>query len=491
MSYVHGIKISEVPTSLLPAAEVDSAIPFVVGCAPINQVDESNVNKPVLCYSYDEAVKAFGFQPAVEAEDGFKRYAYNLSEVMYSEFALFAVSPIVMVNVLDPKRHKKSASTTVIKVNANSGTAVIEEIGVIKSSLELKYSGVAYVEGTDYTVSFEDNGYCLISSLTDEYGNYKLSLQDINVTAEVLDPSMVTSADIIGGVDTEGNKKGFELLADVFPQFRVVPSILATPGYSSDPEVAAVMSAKADDINGCFRAICLVDVPTGTVKNYTNVAAWKNNNNIVKVNQICCWPMLNMSGTLYNYTSQLLALLAKVDSTNDGIPYVSPSNKNLECTGIALKDGTEINLDLDKGSYLNGNGIVTAQNLFAGWKCWGNRTAAYPDNTDVKDSFIPLRRMFIFIGVQLLRTFWQRLDYPLNRRQIDTILDSANIMLNGYASRQYILGGRVEFREDENTTTNLMDGKAVFHVYITPPSPNREIDFVLEYDTSYISTLFG
>ena len=64
-------------------------------------------------------------------------------------------------------------------------------------------------------------------------------------------------------------------------------------------------------------------------------------------------------------------------------------------------------------------------------------------------------------------------------------------MLNGYASRQYILGGRVEFREDENTTTNLMDGKAVFHVYITPPSPNREIDFVLEYDTSYISTLFG
>ena len=43
MAYVHGIKTSEVATSLLPAAEVDSAISFVVGTAPINLVDESNI----------------------------------------------------------------------------------------------------------------------------------------------------------------------------------------------------------------------------------------------------------------------------------------------------------------------------------------------------------------------------------------------------------------------------------------------------------------
>ena len=64
MAYVHGVRTSEVATSLLPAAEVDSAITIVIGTAPINQVDETNVNKPVLCYSYAEAVKAFGFQKA-------------------------------------------------------------------------------------------------------------------------------------------------------------------------------------------------------------------------------------------------------------------------------------------------------------------------------------------------------------------------------------------------------------------------------------------
>ena len=36
-----------------------------------------------------------------------------------------------------------------------------------------------------------------------------------------------------------------------------------------------------------------------------------------------------------------------------------------------------------------------------------------------------------------------------------------------------------------------MDGIITFHVYVTPPSPAREIEFVLEYDPDYLATLFG
>jgi hypothetical protein len=53
------------------------------------------------------------------------------------------------------------------------------------------------------------------------------------------------------------------------------------------------------------------------------------------------------------------------------------------------------------------------------------------------------------------------------------------------------LGGKVEFLSDENPTTDLMDGIAKFHVYITPPSPNRSIEFILEYDVSAVETLFS
>ena len=493
MAYVHGVRTSEVATSLLPAAEVDSAITIVIGTAPINQVDETNVNKPVLCYSYAEAVKAFGFQKATLKDTGFKNYDFTLSEAMYAFFQLYNVAPVVFVNVLDPKKHKETAKTTSLTIDKKTGSATIKEVGILLSSLVLRKDGSEpYVLGVDYETEFDADGYVVVTSLTDtSTTDFKLATDaDIVVAAEVLDPSKVTSDDIIGGVNADGVKSGLELVEDVFPKFRVAPSIIACPRYSGDPGVAAVMSAKADGFNDIFKAIALIDVPS-TVKNYTDVPTYKNSNNLTSTNEVVLWPCLNMSGTIYNFSSQFAALLAEVDNDNGGIPYVSPSNKNIQCTGLCLADGTEVIVDNTRGAYLNGNGIVTANNMFAGWVCWGNRTGAYPGNTDVKDTFIPIRRMFNFIAIQLSKTFWQRIDFPLNRRQIDTVLDSANILLNGYASKGYILGGRVEFLDSENTTTDLMDGKAVFHVYITPPSPNREIDFVLEYDPSYLQTLFA
>ena len=39
MAYNHGVKISEVPTSILPPAQVEAAIPFIVGTAPVNMTD--------------------------------------------------------------------------------------------------------------------------------------------------------------------------------------------------------------------------------------------------------------------------------------------------------------------------------------------------------------------------------------------------------------------------------------------------------------------
>ena len=156
-----------------------------------------------------------------------------------------------------------------------------------------------------------------------------------------------------------------------------------------------------------------------------------------------------------------------------------------------MADGSEVWIAPDTGAYLNGQGVVTAINFIGGWKAWGNRTACYPGNTDAKDAFIPIKRMFSWIGNTLVQTFWSQVDAPLNRRLIDTIVDSANLWLNGLEARQYIIGGRVEFNPDENPAQDLLDGIARFHVYATPASPAREIDFILEYDPAYLENLFA
>ena len=82
-------------------------------------------------------------------------------------------------------------------------------------------------------------------------------------------------------------------------------------------------------------------------------------------------------------------------------------------------------------------------------------------------------------------------DRKLTRRLIDAILQGMNDWLNGLTAEERILGGRVELSESENTTTALMAGKVKFHIYITPPSPLQQLDFVLEYDLSYLEELLA
>ena len=491
MAYNHGVKVSEVPTSILPPVEATAGIPFIVGTAPVNMTGAGNVNKPVLCYSYDEAVKAFGFVPPKEdTATGLKKFEYSICEFIHSQFALFGVAPVIIVNVLDPATHKKTAETNSITLDAKTGSATIAETGVLPDSVTITGSGEAYVSGTDYVVSFDEDGFLVVSSLKNEEGEYRCTTGvAMTLSAEKVDPTMVTAEDVVGGVDTNGNKSGFELINECFHRFRVVPGILLAPGFSSQATVAAIMAAKAANIDSAFTAISLVDIPLDS-QDYTKAVTWKNTNYIADSKQICCCPLISLDGVIYHMSTQLAGLMGKTDSENDDVPYVSPSNKNLQMTATVLTDGSELWLDSEKAAYLNEHGIVTAINFIGGWVSWGNRTACYPTVTDVKESFIPIRRMFSWIGNNLIQTFWQNVDAPLNRRQIDRIVDSANMWLNGLTARQYISGGRVEFLDSENPTDELMDGKAVFHVYITPPSPNREIDFVLEYDPSYLQTLF-
>ena len=493
MAYNHGVKISEVPTSILPPVQVSAGIPLIIGTAPVGMTDTSNVNKPILCYSYDEAVAAFGYvPPKLDAVSGLKKFEYSISEFIQSQFALFGVAPVIIVNVLDPSIHKKSVNTMSVTLDTKTGSAVVEETGILLDSVSLTDTGASYVNGKDYVLTFDDNGYLVITSNKGAEGDFLCETGvALTFSADKTDPTAVTADDIVGGVNADGDMKGLELINQCFPRFRLVPGIVLAPGFSGDATVAAVMAAKCASINEHFSAVALIDVPTDTVQNYSVVDLWKNENNVVDPLQVACWPMVALDDVVYHMSTQLAGLMGQVDGNSDDVPYVSPSNKNFQMTSAVLADGTEVWISPDKGAYLNSQGVVTAINFIGGWKCWGNRTACYPGVTDVKDSQIAIRRMFGWIGNTLVQSFWQTVDNPLNKRQIDTVVTSANQWFNGLAARQYILGGRVEFLGTENPTLDLMEGISRFHVYVTPPIPNREIDFILEYDPAYIQTLFG
>lgn len=488
MAYKHGVYISEVPTSVLPPVTVDAGIPFVVGTSPIGYGDETNVNRPVLCRTYAEAVKAFGYAgPKPMGNYGKKSFNHGISEAIYVFFSLYNVAPVIMVNVLDPAKHYAVASTETVTLDASTGSVVVQERDIFMSSVSISNgSGTTYSRGTDYDMEFDDNGFLVITSKKSG-GNFRMTTgAALTFTAHVADASQVTASDIIGGIDAAGNRTGMELIEDCFSRFRLVPGTICTPGFFSST-VKSVAEAKCRSVNGLFRCVSVVDIQT---ENYSQAVTSKNGE-VNSTYQISCWPRVSLDGVVMHLSTHIAAVMCRVDSDHRDIPYASPSNNSLKIDATCNFSGAERVISVDQANYLNGNGIVTALNFLRGWVAWGNRTSCYPGVTDPKDSFIPIRRMYNWIGNTIVQTFWQKVDYPLNRRLVDTVVDSVNIWLNGLAAQGAILGGRLEFVQDENPTTSLIDGIATFHLYVTPPAPARELEFVLEYDVNYLETLFS
>lgn len=487
MAYQHGVTTQERPTSILPPVRTFAGLPVVVGTAPVVLADDGvgKVNTPVLCYSFAEAQAALGYS----ADYG----KFTLCEAMDVFFKLFNVGPVIFINVLDStKTANKTTVTAEAKTLDANGEAATTNSYVVPSSVVVKNQAgsTTYIKDTDYTLTFDDIGKAVITRKT---GGAIAANAQLAIDYSYLNGTGVVAADIIGGTDASGNPTGLEVIEQVFSQTRLVPAQILAPKFSTDPTVAAVMFAKAPAINGLFKAVALVDVPTGSVTKYTDVPAWVNTNNYKDEHAIVCWPKVKLGTTEYHLSTQVAALNMLVDSQHGDIPYVSPSNNNIQANASVLAGGSDVWLNHPQANYLNAEGVVTALNFVGGWVAWGNRTGCYPANTDPKDNFIPVRRMFNWIQNELILTYWQKVDGPITRRLIDTVVDSYNIRLNGLSAIEALVGenNRVEFLEIENPTTDLIDGKVRFHVYVTPPTPGEQLDFIVEYDPANLQSLFG
>ena len=102
-----------------------------------------------------------------------------------------------------------------------------------------------------------------------------------------------------------------------------------------------------------------------------------------------------------------------------------------------------------------------------------------------------MRRFFDWDGNSFICTYMQKVDKPGNKRLIQSIVDSQNIIGNGYVARDYCAGYRVEFRSDENPVTNLLNGHLTVHTFLAPYIPAEYIENIREYDVDALQAAFG
>lgn len=471
-SFFHGVRTTkgEGNQTINTAA---SGIVFAVGTAPVNQV--SNVPAIVMANSYAEAVEQLGYSDDWST--------YTLCEVIYSHFKMSAVAPLMLVNVADPATDKESVAAA-SKAIANGQVELPEN--AIKSSIVVKNGDTVLVAGTDYDVFYQD-GQCYIEAIT---GGAMASLSTVNVAYDKFTFTVSGKKNaVIGGYDTTtGKNTGLELVNDCYATYQVNPDIIIAPGFSSDPQVAAAMAAKCTSLNTVFQARAVVDADCTNTKVYSAVPTWKNTSGINSERQIVCWPMVKTGDKIMHLSSRIAAVMATTDLANDDCPSESPDNKDIGVSGLCLSDGTDVILNLERANYLNANGIVTALNFIGGFKVWGSYTACYPGETDSTKFFIPVARMFDWVGNSLILTYWSRIGEKLNRRLCESIADSASIWMNSLTAAGHIYGGRVEFNESENSDADIMAGILRPHVYMAPVSPLVEINWIQEYDSSYVSS---
>ena len=484
MAKKHGVFITEEATAVTVPQESSAGLQVVIGTAPINMVDDPSkvVNVPILANSASEAMASLGYS------DEFDKY--TLCQSMYATNNLYQVSPVVYINVLNPDTHKQALTEATVTVSDLQAT--VEDTGILKKNLVVKKPAATHGgEATtltvdeDYTIEFDNNGYLVITLLASGAGATATSLQ---VSGYKLDPSAVTAADIIGAVNAStGAETGMEVIRQVYPKLGVVPGILLAPGWSKIPTVGIALQAKAVNINGVFNAVAFLDIPTDETsgaRKYTDVKTVKEKCGFTSEYTYNLWPCVKVGDKILAYSAVAAARTAYTDAEHEDVPSNSPSNKTLAITGTCLEDGTEVILDQNQGTTVNGYGVATAINI-NGFRMWGNYTGAYPASGDAKDIWINVRRMFNWQGNTFILTYFDKVDDPMNYVLIENIVDSENIRCAAYAPTHWA-GARIEYLEADNPITDILAGKMTFRQHIAPYTPAETIDNILNYDTSML-----
>lgn len=532
MAYRHGVYVSEIQTSVQAAPPVDSALPFVIGSAPV-------VKGPVLVSSWSQFRDLFGAEDVdPDSRD------YTLCAHAYYWFVLAGRGECIMQSVASPatsgdvvdaiasihtvyERFGRVASILCVPC-ASEDAAVSAAMVAAVSNIGGRFKGIALV---DVPAGYADPEDSIDAA---DLSTHKPTTSPFACLcwpyAGVGDYRFAASSVMCAAINaTDGTNGG---LPYVSPSNKPIP---ITGAYRIDQE------ALSRTVPGCYtdadlRVVNKKDPVTATyvgsggtryAVNFTlTQAGWTDYSG-----QLTCHAVVNASGSTYDKTgivefvngvgsldiaagsslSSPSVTLGEVwdvgDPISDGVdlPGASAVLGSVPCSVsdgawlaesdvsvatplvIAYVDLFEASVYMtreDVNTYLGAFGLVGLRNTAAGWVEWGDNTAAYPGNTDVKDYMIPIRRMFNHVGNQFQIFADGRIDMPLNVRQLEGVVKAFNQVLSGWVGFGALNAASVELDAERNTPESLLSGTVYLRIKIAPPPAMVVIEGVIEYDVA-------
>lgn len=485
MAYKHGM-YGEYGDSIGQNATQTDTIAVYVGVAPVHLVrgwaDKGVVNNPVKINNMSDAQRLMGLSDAWES--------YTLCEAFTAHFdnGIQAAGPIVAINVLDPAMHKKADDTTG-EITFVNGVAKIESTTIILDTLVL----ANLIEGVDFSMSYNfTKGIVTITALSDN------ATGTITATYNEVDLSQITKETIIGEKTNEGVYAGLGIVDLVYTELGLIPNIIAAPGYSQEPDVYKAMLNAAKKINGHWDAFVNADVPIDEVRTIDAAITWANaiTNSYTDEFSKVYYPMWKTNdGLVYHLSTIATWLMVLTDSTHDGIPMESPSNKQIP-SGKQYFGETSTNKGFDQqtANRLNEKGITTAVYWGGINVLWGSHTAAYNydnptgDNRSIFDNSI---RMMMYVSNSFQQEHALTIDGPMTRAMADTIKNREQEKADALVTVGAFIGTPVvEFVESDNSTDDLVQGNFTWRNSVTPTPPFKSGTMKVAYTDAGFSTYY-
>lgn len=468
--YKHGVEVNEIAIKLPPSVETASGVQVIIGTANINQVKEpkATLNKPVLIENIDQAKVVLGYS---------KDMKYTANQAIYANFEVHKIAPFIFINVLDADKHKKSVGEA--EYDVKDGKCVIADTGVlINDKLIVKNDTTLLQKDTDYVIEFNLEGHLVINLITGAD-----TIQKLKIAYDTLDETKVTKEEIIGkyNIDT-GVRTGIQLIDTIYPTFNMTVGLIIVPDKSCDEDVAGAMTAKCENLNGVFRAECLIDLECNTFKNPLDAIKKKQELLLEDPHQFVFYPKVKRGSQILSFSIMAGALMSAMAMRNGGTPEEYFSNKELKISAVCDDEGEPIILDQITANELNKNGIITAIRNNNKLVAWGNETAVGADYKDLKDRFTGIRRMFTYIDNSFILTCNAYIDGKLRKVTVDNILNNFNQWGSSLVSSGKIAGLKAERLAEYNQIEQLLNGENIVSIGVSCYPPMQYIQGRVEFD---------
>lgn len=472
-TYRHGAYAIFEPSGHTVAAE-SGTLPVYFGVAPIHQLPDpaGKTGIPLLLENNARAQALAGYSD--------RWGEFSLCEALYVHFRSGApIGPIVVVNVFDPAIHREDAPATA-EVLFAAGRGRLPDGKAILGTIAIE----GKEPGTDFTAAYDDTGAGVV--ITDPTG--ALTGQ-VAVTYTRADPSAVTTEELTAAIRAT--------VGQVYEVSGKVPTLLAAPGWSEDPEVSTALKAAAREISGHWSAYVLDDIDTGEARTIDEAIPKKRAELRTGAAQTPCWPLATDGSRCFHLSTLSIAKMMEVDAGNDDIPYETCSNKPVEITGLVVKDGRggyqPIRFDQQEANRLNEAGIRTAVFWGGRYRLWGGHTGAYDGSAgnapdEIFDSSV---RMAQYLGNSFQLAYGDEVDKPMHRARIDTILNAVQEGLDRLVNRGALLYGKISFAPDSNPDSDIMGGQFVFDTGYTSAPQARAIINRYRYTSQGLVRLTG